>query len=462
MSPPEALALKLPQAGQSRDFETLNGRIRIVDRTKDRFRAPERLRKEVTTSSLLTDEEYAPKSELVIIPSTEEELRSAIDVLEKSTTGIERRTAALSARQDHARFFTSNHEAINARRAGHVDRVGQRQAAELQHVKFLNAQLYDSLHEDAKAELGRAEKEVKSVHVNISALLNSDDRALAELNELSSSVGLAKESEVDIDALQQRVDKLTDALQHFRAEALKDRLDRVYLDALPTADAQGSGTHSAGDVLTTAIEEDLNSLYAEIDDMVAMVVAHDHRNGLGVALQSIRQSQLREKRTANEKIYGRLRSLTTTLEDVSIRLETLKHRRYDLHDLQTQLLQFEGGIPSRKVSSSVAVRVDQKDTNTATDALLHHLSLPIHPCKPAGIPDVNAHLRDATIVFEQRSLDSIAEMLWTTEQAAIRGRAALGSVSNALAANESNPLAVSALEEGINIAKAGIEAETTR
>lgn len=76
------------------------------------------------------------KSDPAFVPSTDEEIRAAIDALNASTEAIDRRTQALTAQRNHAKFFASNQDAINARKTAQIDRAGQKQAAELQHLKF--------------------------------------------------------------------------------------------------------------------------------------------------------------------------------------------------------------------------------------------------------------------------------------------------------------------------------------
>ncbi len=145
------------------------------------------------------------------------------------------------------------------------------------------------------------EKEVKAAPTTVWAILKSDDHVLAELDELSATASTKPESKLDVDVLQQRVEKLTRALQYFRAEALKDRLDRIYLEALNTADVRGDVHEASGD-LPEVVEADLSSLYTEIDDMVTMVVAHEHGDALNTGLQNARRIQMQEKRTASQKV----------------------------------------------------------------------------------------------------------------------------------------------------------------
>ena len=67
-------------------------------------------------------------------------------------------------------------------------------------------------------------------------------------------------------------------MQHHRAEALKDRLDRTYLESLSTADIPQTATKApdATDDSFKIAQEDLRLLYTEIDDVAGLAVAHDH------------------------------------------------------------------------------------------------------------------------------------------------------------------------------------------
>jgi hypothetical protein len=48
----------------------------------------------------------------------------------------EKRTAILNAQINHAKLLASARDTINSSKTGHIHRLGQRHAAELQHVKF--------------------------------------------------------------------------------------------------------------------------------------------------------------------------------------------------------------------------------------------------------------------------------------------------------------------------------------
>jgi hypothetical protein len=100
------------------------------------------------------------------------------------------------------------------------------------------------------------------------------------------------------------VEKLTRALQLLRAETVKDRLDRIYLESQSGADSRGDDPDAQPPTESTlkAAKDDLSSLYAEIDDVATMVVSQEYGSALHVAVREIRQAQLQEKQIVNEQV----------------------------------------------------------------------------------------------------------------------------------------------------------------
>ena len=131
-------------------------------------------------------------------------------------------------------------------------------------------------------------KDVKSVPSVVSQVLNADDRALAELNDLTTR---RSRPPVNSSGNAQRLAQLTRALQHFRVQAVKDRLDCNYLQSIngrssPEGDANPKGPAVS---LTTVkeIQQDLGLLYEEIDDVVGMTVRHEHASRIEATLHQI-------------------------------------------------------------------------------------------------------------------------------------------------------------------------------
>lgn len=155
-------------------------------------------------------------------------------------------------------------------------------------------------------------KDIKAVPAIATEILNSDDRALSLLNDLSSIDQL--KATLDVDELQDRADKLLAALRYFRADAVKDLLDRSYLEALGRGEDEDISTvdDSSGAAVVT-IQGDLGSLYAEIDDLVAMVASHEHGNSISVTLRNVQRLQKKEKNALNEQV-GHIQPWPTELK----------------------------------------------------------------------------------------------------------------------------------------------------
>jgi hypothetical protein len=70
------------------------------------------------------------------IPSSDGEFRSAIKASRASTQAIERQTRTINNQAAYLTKLKANDDAANHRRTTHAHYLGQRQAAEIQHVAF--------------------------------------------------------------------------------------------------------------------------------------------------------------------------------------------------------------------------------------------------------------------------------------------------------------------------------------
>jgi hypothetical protein len=151
-------------------------------------------------------------------------------------------------------------------------------------------------------------KDIKSVRAVVASVLSADDRALDALNVLVSAS--IDSTSLDTAELAQRVTRLTSALQHFRVQALKDRLDATYLRFLEEQgqvglEAEGEAVPDDSHLTSETVREvqnDLTSLYAEIDDVVTMTVRHEHAGPIEAALREIDCAREMEGRRASEKV----------------------------------------------------------------------------------------------------------------------------------------------------------------
>ena len=167
-----------------------------------------------------------------------------------------------------------------------------------------NEELFESVCAELRDTAQHEIKVANYVSAIASATLASQDRTLTDLNDISRSARVYHEGIPDLEALTDRAERLTRALQLFQAEALKDRLDRVYLESLDSVvvSADNYGDPSAAETDLETINEEMSSLYAEIDDVAKMVAVHEHGSTLRALLQSIRQARTQGKRTIDQKV----------------------------------------------------------------------------------------------------------------------------------------------------------------
>jgi hypothetical protein len=149
--------------------------------------------------------------------------------------------------------------------------------------------------------------------------------------------------------------------------------------------------------------------------------------------------------------------MTEVLDRLSTAMETAQAQRYILYDVRTQVSRIEKNGRSHPHPSSVPAQPERKDMFSAVRALLQHLNLPTDTAQPFESADLIGNTDDLTLKLNQRSFDNIAQLLQTSEQATTARRAALDSVSDALAMNDEYAHTIHALENSIAAAKAGIE-----
>jgi len=146
----------------------------------------------------------------------------------------------------------------------------------------------DDLSQNISAELQyqveNIAKFVKPVHAIVSETFNSDDRALADLN----GVDMDKPSITpqNVESVRVQTERLIAALRYFRQQALKDRLDRIYLESLDPL-TNGDDLSDISDASPVEVQIDLGSLYTEIDDVVSMLVSQEYGTRFDSALKTI-------------------------------------------------------------------------------------------------------------------------------------------------------------------------------
>lgn len=244
---------------------------------------------------------------------TPEDYRKAIATLEASTHAIEPQIAmtqecldVLAQRQLKARPTTTNrHQAILAQI------LSQHKAL----TEYLNATSSD------------LQKAISAILMNIEDTLSRDDYTFDHIAQSTSAVGVDGQTVTsdggfergEDDITSNKTQRLIDALHRTEAEVIRTRLERIYLEtinALPPQSSKMNGTREldtgfdhADPTKTAAIRNDLRTLYAEIEDVTSLFVAHEHGDALSQLEENMKVTEETLKRQKGQWASQRIREV---------------------------------------------------------------------------------------------------------------------------------------------------------
>jgi hypothetical protein len=208
-------------------------------------------------------------------------LEREIDKINASTKQISLRSQNLMTQQTLLASRVSR-QTITDRR-GQID---ERSIVTTQQIRLLNQAKHDELNHDVRARLEVLDKDAAAIPVAVDERLKADDRLYKTLEDNLCDVSTS----ANITELSSRVRELITLLQSRRSSALRDRLDRVYYETLQSMAFNSLAPTDAVE-MTVNLKQDIESLYTEIDDVVAMAIGNEHSNQLQMQLSDIDQRQ---------------------------------------------------------------------------------------------------------------------------------------------------------------------------
>jgi hypothetical protein len=156
--------------------------------------------------------------------------------------------------------------------------------------------------------------------------LHEDDQKLDALQKLMLPRGGGVDSEIDSN---QKASRLVKKLVDFTCEEIRCRLDRIYLEQLRQPVNHGSGVDDGLSMQEASLKGDLETLYAEIRDVVAISVSQEFERPL---LNSQREDSQRHK-TFEDRAYQSVSHLITVRP---LGLTSLRHSPHS-HSLGSHL-----------------------------------------------------------------------------------------------------------------------------
>ncbi|KIW20033.1 hypothetical protein PV08_00608 [Exophiala spinifera] len=376
-------------------------------------------------------------------PTSQDELRSTIASLKASTLAAEQRTALLDAQSslaDKLHLFATTE---GTQKKGHARHFTQREAAEVQYVKFANDDLSQNLSAELQYQVENIAKFVKPVHAIVSETFNSDDRALADLN----GVDMDKPSITpqNVESVRVQTERLIAALRYFRQQALKDRLDRIYLESLDPL-TNGDDLSDISDASPVEVQTDLGSLYTEIDNVVSMLVSQEYGTRFDSALKTIERLKSQADHT---RTHDKLLSMTRYLEHTALRLEKIQEQRLALETLSAEYKKFS--LESQISAQLSAQRPDESRRTVASPALLslmQHLGV-----SDSGLNQLGEQIEKLESKYTNHAHTNVEQTLQISRDAPKSTQSALKDVAIALCSSTSQNQDIEALEQQISSAR---------
>ncbi|EHA25105.1 hypothetical protein CBS63078_7344 [Aspergillus niger] len=200
-------------------------------------------------------------------PLVDDDLRRAIETLDASTAAIQRQTNTLASQYESLdRSITSDDE-LGLRQNRDIARLRQKHTSERQNITAASCDLAHALESELRGVSEQASADAKRILSSLTARFKEDDRLIANLERLASGIETSQQDENSAKIASERCTALAQCV----ADEIKCRLDRLYLESI-RAGLMKMRTEPAPteDEPLAALEEELESLYPEIDVLAEM------------------------------------------------------------------------------------------------------------------------------------------------------------------------------------------------
>ncbi|KAJ5898588.1 hypothetical protein N7504_008876 [Penicillium tannophilum] len=199
-------------------------------------------------------------------PFLEVDIRSTIQSLEVSTAAIQKKSQVLYAQCETLKKQMRRQEGLEQDRKRDITRLRKKHEGVKQNTLVLANDLSDELDAGFRSETDKVGVESKQILSLLSTRLKHDDRILGILENLMPEV---KSNGNDASTVK-RAAHLSEILADHSAEEIHYRLDRLYLESIGAGEAKDLNYTQAEAETISALEEELESLYPEIEILAEM------------------------------------------------------------------------------------------------------------------------------------------------------------------------------------------------
>ena len=298
----------------------------------------------------------------------ENDMRAAIASLKESTTAIEKSSERLESQWSLLESLRESRNEAAAKGERQAGLVARKQGLELQQLDLITREEGQALSagiETASIEAARASTTMPH---RLKHLLTLDDR---QLEHLQSQTAAVHHEEDGGQAALSRISKLSGMLIEFTCEELQTRLDRVYLDQMGLEVSTPDGINKTDSISAVELQNDLDTLYAEIRDVVTMSVKQEYEAPLIDALGEEQRQQRNTNAESARSALTILQGLSRGLSDAAVQVE--EHISY-CHALADVRAITKSCDTSRAPLTSPATSEDVHETITS-EALRRHVGV---------------------------------------------------------------------------------------
>ncbi|KAL4869980.1 hypothetical protein BDV12DRAFT_166773 [Aspergillus spectabilis] len=251
-------------------------------------------------------------------PLLDEDLQKAIEALDVSTAEIQKQTDVLTSQYE---IINRQHKRDNdreSRQTREVERLRQKHDVGRQNTAAASSELAHELEVSLKNESERSTMEGKKILSILTTRLKENDKLLSDMEKLVVGVRPS-----DDDAMiMKRTSELSRVLAQYIAEEIYCRLDRLYLEKVLDGSKMVSDISTKkGSEAVAALEEEMDSLYPEIDILAEMSTRQQFVEPILRELQN-HHGQLRiASHQKLDHILGTITNMTTSSESLITSLQ---------------------------------------------------------------------------------------------------------------------------------------------
>ncbi|KAL2872257.1 uncharacterized protein BJX67DRAFT_376083 [Aspergillus lucknowensis] len=250
-------------------------------------------------------------------PLLDEDLQKAIEVLNTSTAEIQRQTDFLTAKYDILSRQLQRDNDREAKQMREVERLRQKHDAGRQNTAAASSELAHELEVSLKNESEKSCMDGRKILSALTKRLNEDDRLLSDLERLAGGV----KSSSDDATIMKRTSDLSAALARYVADEIYCRLDRLYLEIFSGGKSAPEAPAEKESEVIAGLEEELDSLYPEIDILSEMSTRQQFVEPIMRELQN-HHGQLRiASHQKLDHILGMVTGLTASAESLITKLQ---------------------------------------------------------------------------------------------------------------------------------------------